>query len=561
MAELTVKQLAVLKDRVVTLFLSERLPLENQETKKDWLTVIRHTEFKSIEVYEELCKEFKEKFDIDLNKFINITNLPDDDSFVGEHEKMMAKAERERQREEEKKEERKAEKKEKKPNPFEIFSDKVQADSFQDEQPLFYDRNQMWWLWNKQVKFWQMTDDIDILNMMEDAFGLDTTTPHLKAKIINRLKQSGRKHIPLKSDINFIQFRNGLINLKSPEVLIKPSSKYFITNPIPHFLSESDETPTFDKLFSEWVEEKYVPTLYEILAYCLYPAYPIERIFCLVGSGANGKSCFLGILRNLVGEQNVASTDLNMLIKSRFETARLHKKLVCLMGETDFNVMEHTEKIKRLVSGKDVVGFEVKNKNPFEDINYAKLIIATNNLPTTTDKTVGFYRRWTIIDFPNQFTEEKDILATIPPQEYENLCRKCVKILVELLKKRCFTNDGDFDERMKRFEERSNPLEKFWREEILEDFNSYIFKFDFRKRLDEWCDDNRFRKLTDRNIVAFMKEKSVETGQFQAEWYSKDGEKPRWRAWSGIKWKKPLESNKPEDSDKFAPQETKVDDF
>jgi len=71
--------------------------------------------------------------------------------------------------------------------------------------------------------------------------------------------------------------------------------------------------------------------------------------------------------------------------------------------------------------------------------NYAKILIATNNLPTTTDKTIGFYRRWLIIDFPNQFSEKKDILADIPNEEYNSLALKCVGILKDLLMKRAFS--------------------------------------------------------------------------------------------------------------------------
>ena len=73
------------------------------------------------------------------------------------------------------------------------------------------------------------------------------------------------------------------------------------------------------------------------------------------------------------------------------------------MGETDFNEMKKTSMLKKL-SGGDLIGFEYKRKDPFEDKNYAKITISTNNLPSTSDKTIGFYRRWLIIDFPITFS-------------------------------------------------------------------------------------------------------------------------------------------------------------
>ncbi len=97
-----------------------------------------------------------------------------------------------------------------------------------------------------------------------------------------------------------------------------------------------------------------------------------------------------------VGDKNVASTDLDALQKSRFEAARLYRKLVCLIGETNFNRFEKTSIIKRL-TGDDMMPMELKNKTPFEARNYAKILIATNELPPTADKTPGFYRRCHIV--------------------------------------------------------------------------------------------------------------------------------------------------------------------
>ncbi|MBY9021986.1 MAG: hypothetical protein KGD67_13100, partial [Candidatus Lokiarchaeota archaeon] len=168
----------------------------------------------------------------------------------------------------------------------------------------------------------------------------------------------------------------------------------------------------------------------------------IHRLFCFIGEGLNGKSKFLKLLTNFVGEENVTSTELDTLLTSRFEITRLHKRLVCQMGETDFSEMKKTSILKKL-SGGDLIGFEYKNKNPFEEHNYAKIIIATNNLPTTTDKTIGFYRRWLILDFPNQFSEKKNILEDIPEEEYQSLAVKCLGILKDLISKREFHNEGD----------------------------------------------------------------------------------------------------------------------
>tara|TARA_R100000750_G_scaffold43468_1_gene28817 strand:- start:52 stop:654 length:603 start_codon:yes stop_codon:yes gene_type:complete len=196
--------------------------------------------------------------------------------------------------------------------------------------------------------------------------------------------------------------------------------------------------------------------------------------------------------------------------------------------------MEKTSILKKL-SGGDLIGFEYKNKDPFEEINYAKILIATNNLPTTTDKTIGFYRRWMIIDFPNQFSEQVNILDSIPEEEYEALALKCTFILRDLLENRKFTNEGSIEDRVKRYEDHSDPLEKFMEEFTEEKFDGYIWKNEFEKKLNDWCKQNRFRELSSVVIGRKMKDKGIEQQQKYEDWMSNYGKKGG-RAWVGIGW-------------------------
>jgi putative DNA primase/helicase len=203
------------------------------------------------------------------------------------------------------------------------------------------------------------------------------------------------------------------------------------------------------------------------------------------------------------------------------------------MGETDFNEMSKTSILKKLTGG-DLIGFEYKNKDPFEEENYAKILIATNNLPSTTDKTIGFYRRWVIIDFPNQFSEKKDVLLDIPEEEYNSLALKCTFILKELLSERKFTNEGNIEEKKESYENHSNPFELFMKEFTEESTDSYIWKWEFSKRLNEWAKENRFREIQDSIISAKMKKLEIDTRKITTIF---NGESKRWNTWSGIKWK------------------------
>jgi len=417
-----------------------------------------------------------------------------------------------------------------------VFGRMGQAEEFCDKQPLFYDKSGLWWMWNSKGLFWELTDEVDVLNMINESIGIEIIKSNERNEILNALKQVGRNRIPKPIQPTWIQFKDEIFDIKTGETL-KPTPEYFVVNPIPYKLHQDKfmETPMMDKIFEEWVGKDYVKTLYEILAYCMLPDYPINRLFCFVGAGMNGKSKFLELLANFVGENNCTSTELDMLMTSRFEVTRLHKKLVCQLGETNFNEMSRTSMLKKLTGG-DLIGYEYKNKNPFHDKNYAKILISTNSLPTTTDKTFGFYRRWMIIDFPNQFSEQKDILKEIPEEEYECLALKCCFILNDLLKDRRFHKEGTVEQRKERYESKADFLQKFLEDFVEEEPNDHITKADFSRKFNSWCKENRHREMSDNSIGKKMKDKGYESEKKYMSWLY-DGKGGQARVWASIKWK------------------------
>jgi len=130
------------------------------------------------------------------------------------------------------------------------------------------------------------------------------------------------------------------------------------------------------------------------------------------------------------------------------------------MSEISHKELKETGTFKKLTGG-DMMRFEFKGKNGFDDYSFAKLIIATNRLPESPDKSKGYFDRWCIIDFPNSFEENTTLLNCITDEEYENLARKCLPIIMQLLETGKFTKEGMPEERRARYEERSSPFNDF----------------------------------------------------------------------------------------------------
>lgn len=207
------------------------------------------------------------------------------------------------------------------------------------------------------------------------------------------------------------------------------------------------------------------------------------------------------------------------------------------MSETDLASIESSQKIKKLVSGKDPVSIEFKNKGLTEFINTAKIIIATNNLPPTEDKTDGFYRRWCCIDFPNQFEKEIDVLGCLTIEDYENLAYKSFLCLLDVLKQRGFSKEGNIAERRKVYEAKSNPFDKFFAENVEESPNGDIPKWEFSKRFNDWAKDNMYRTFSDIAIAKKMKEKGISEARLIKEWNENNQmEQKLFRCWIGVKW-------------------------
>lgn len=343
---------------------------------------------------------------------------------------------------------------------------------FYSNNAFFYDKTGMFWFWKNNR--YEQVDDIDVMNMLDDSLGFmgQTVNSKLKSNYMEAFRRVGRKKTPKDAPNKWVQFNDKAISLKSGKIY-NVTPDYFFTNPIPWDIGESEDTPIMDKLIVEWVGEKYKQTVYEIISYCCYTDYPIHMIICLIGCGRNGKSKFLGLINNFIGKENICSTELDTLLDSRFESFKLYKKLVCTMGETNFGVISKTSLLKKL-TGQDLIGFEYKHKKPFDDHNYAKILISSNSLPPSEDTSEGFFRRWLILDFPNIFPEGKDILKEIPDTEYPNLARKITIILPKLLEKGRFTHQGTIEERTKKYILSSNPLSLFINLFCEKDFNSYL---------------------------------------------------------------------------------------
>ena len=147
--------------------------------------------------------------------------------------------------------------------------------------------------------------------------------------------------------------------------------------------------------------------LMELMGYMLCPDNRAQKFFILTGSGSNGKSVFLNILKYMIGEGGYTSLSLDQMEKD-FVLADTNGKVanICAdMGELD---KAGEGNLKSYTSGDDITC----NRKYLSTITFkptAKLIFSTNNTPRFSDKTEGIWRRMIIIPFDTIIrSEEQD---------------------------------------------------------------------------------------------------------------------------------------------------------
>jgi len=397
------------------------------------------------------------------------------------------------------------------------------AEQMQERQPIYFDNSRNYWLWKLDELYYRMIDKTDILNSIIRITGDGGYVVEAKQKgeIIEAIGLTGRNRNVQEVKASWTYCKNGVYDCERKEIF-KPTHEYFFTQPIPHNIGTASDTPTIDKLFTDWMGDK-APILYEICAYCLYNGYPIHRMFWLFGGqGRNGKDQFLEFIQRLVGKENAVATDLEILLSSRFESSKLYKKKVAVVSETNFHVITNPGLLKAL-TGHSYLRGEFKGKDGFDFYNVAKLIIATNALPETSDKTKAFFSRCITLEFKNRFAGKefnKSIIDTIPEIEYENLIKKCFdKILPDLLETGEFYMEGTEEEKEKKYERLSNPFLTFKERELKDDdMNLETPVWVLRNMYEVFCRKNNYRNVGEKEFTQILHKENYET---KRKWWGK----------------------------------------
>lgn len=336
--------------------------------------------------------------------------------------------------------------------------------------------------------------------------------------------------------IDVINLKNGLLNVVTSEVL-PHTPEYLSFVQLPLVYDPNAECPKIKKFLGEILHEDDVPIIQELMGYCLYKNYPIQKAFMFLGDGSNGKSTLLSLIKAFLGAENSASIALQELCNNKFAIASLHGKLVNVFGDLPSWALSSTGPFKMLVGG-DSLYAEQKFKHPFYFVNYSKQVFSCNRLPSSkNDDSDAFFRRWQILNFPNRFErenrDERLLEKLTTPEELSGLLNWALVGLRSLLDNGCFSNDKTTDEIREEYQRKSDPVASFSKDCLMLEDGGIVSKDQMYGAYIMFCDASKLPKLA-KNVLGRELPKHIPHIKTVRMPKQADGLRPM--AWSGVEF-------------------------
>lgn len=295
----------------------------------------------------------------------------------------------------------------------------------------------------------------------------------------------------------FICFKNGTLDLVSMQ-LIQHSPSHMLLNCIPHDFDVDATCPQFLTFLTNTFDgdadqEQKIKLLQEWFGYSLIADTRLQKMLILQGEGANGKSVVMELAKHMVGASNTTAASLHRLRMAHVR-AELEGKLLNQSADLPKHGSVADGDLKAIVSG-DWIEVSRKHKPSHSIRPYARLMVATNYLPSSRDASEGYFRRLMILSFNNIVPPgQRDArLLERLGGEISGIVTWGVRGLVELLGRGSFALPASSIEIAQAYRSEISPVMMFSEECLLQsdDRTGFAAK-DLFLAFRSWCKDRGF---------------------------------------------------------------------
>lgn len=324
-----------------------------------------------------------------------------------------------------------------------------------------------------------------------------------RKEVLDYLDVLIRENTPA-TEAHLIAFRNGILNVYD-DSFTPLTPEHIITNRIDWDYNPQAYDELTDKTLNKIAcnDESIRALLEEATGICMFRRNELGKAFILTGTGSNGKSTFLNMLRHMLGKRNISSLDLKKL-SDRFSTVMLFGKMANIGDDISDEFVVDSSTFKKIVTG-ETIDAEQKGQPKFEFEPYVKLFFSANNIPRMGKgrDSAAISRRLVIIPFEAKFSPEDadyvpfigDKLKTQEAMEY--LIQLGIKGLKRVLETRQFTTSEKVQKELDEYEESNNPVLGFIKECESEDFQiENNPTSDVYRRYNEYCLSNNLNPMS-----------------------------------------------------------------
>lgn len=205
----------------------------------------------------------------------------------------------------------------------------------------------------------------------------------------------------------FVNFSNGVLELATGE-LREHSAEYRFKYVLPYPWNPKAVSPIWDRFVKDVTQgdEEVQLLLNEYLGYALEGSTPdLQKALFLHGGGANGKSTYLNVIRQVLGGVNCAGVGPGEL-SDQNKVRTLDGKLASITEEVDRYNLQKTSVIKNAITGGELWA-KTLYADTYQFTTRAKFYFAGNEKPLSQDKEEGLYRRLIFVPFNAYFGPEQ----------------------------------------------------------------------------------------------------------------------------------------------------------
>ncbi|TFI12371.1 hypothetical protein E4P35_12075 [Thiopseudomonas sp. 4R-3cl] len=401
----------------------------------------------------------------------------------------------------------------------------------------------------------QLIDTFNIITLNEQIYIYEDGYYQQDERIIERrmielypgIKQRERGEvlayirIQTHKSANDIKVNPYIINLKNTRYDLKTGN---LLNFTPNAI-EFDRIPVtydpmaynadLDKMLNRvFLGDKEVMNLFEeMVGYTLLKHSRYRAGFMFYGSGKNGKSTILNMLKHFLGVNNYTTIELDKLT-DRFTTAELEHKLANIGDDINDRAIKDTGTIKKLFTGESLL-VERKGERPFILEPYAKMIFSMNNIPKSYDRSDGFYSRLMFIPFNAKFeADDEDFDPHIADKVMSDeamsyLLNRAIKGVQRLMTRGEFTSPKVVEQAMKEYKKQNSIVLQWASDQDIDiDYLTEKTKDEIYSKFDDWCINAGVRGHDRLGKIKFYNEVEYQFGLTTQQRREPDGERRRY---------------------------------